>query len=156
MFLFDGFAGITGVGASRETLEEGMTHICWGPVEYNRSFIWPTVIDKDVIDAGSTPTTLLRPGNLMAFDLTTKQASLYDTAGANGLTVLAGPLIYAANMLQGGIASERMYGFILVGGNVKTSKLIYQGGVPGTSILAAHRTALDTRFIRDDLFYPNA
>lgn len=166
-FTFDGFAAIPGIGDVRYSIADGLSYLCWGPVEHNRAYIWPTVIDSATVDSGhddqtvpaAGPTTILRPGLLMAFTTATKQAGAYNAGGAGGLATLAGPLIYAVNMLQAGAAVDRAYGFILVGGLIKTSKTIYNpanagpGGWFGHGDAATVRTALDTRFIRDDRFY---
>lgn len=159
-FSFDGFASLTGIDVARETLEEGLSFLCWGLTQVNQTYIWPTTIDSvaqggaAVTDAGSSPTSLLRPGLLMAFHLTTKKARLYDTAGANGLNVLAGPLIYAVNTLKSGTADSKIYGFILVGGQVKVGSLAYNGGAYGVGIMGtAVQTELEKRFYLDRLYY---
>ena len=89
----------------------------------------------------------------------TKQATPLVVAGNGGAEKLMGVLLYAVYVQANGVDFDRWFGFILVGGNVKTKSLIESvgGSTPGSWIGGANevtiRALLDTHFVLDDQWY---
>lgn len=147
MFEFTGAYGLPGIDAVRESIELAFT---WGGTEYNKSFIHPALLDGAARDAGhptATPAgaaTILRPGLMMMASPTTKKWSQWNGSGR-----LGGLLVYAAQTQTYGADADRWFGYILVGGNVQSSKLLIPGASArglaasgGVAAQAACRTAL--------------
>lgn len=158
MFMsFDAFGMLPGINAAVENVVNAIT---WGPWEYNRAFIVPTLLDGAARDAGNSPTTLLRPGLIMGITKTTKQAIPYSHLGVGGVETLYGVLLYDTKVVgSDGADYDRWFGYILVGGNVKANALIYgvAASTPGSWIGgvqdATIRALFANRFILDDQFW---
>lgn len=155
-FNYEGFGMLPG----QTDISENVTNaITWGPWEHNRAFVVPTLLDGASRDSGNSPTDLLRPGLLMGVTKATKQAIPYSHTGGGGVETLFGILLYDVKMTTLGADQDRWFGFLLVGGNVKASALIYGigGSTPGSWIVGAQeatiRALLTPRFIVDDQWY---
>lgn len=153
---FEAFGMLPGINAVDETVVNSIT---WGPWEHNRAFVVPTLLDGAARDAGSSPTDLLRPGLFMGVTTATKQATTWVSGGGGGVGTLFGILLYDVKVTASGTDYDRWFGFILVGGNVKTKSIIegIGGSTPGSWIGGAHdaamRALLTPRFILDDQWY---
>lgn len=153
MTQFDQFAGLPGIDSQITTVESVIT---WGPPE--QQLILPVPISGAARDAGhSGQTNVLRPGLLMGIIKATRLAIEWTSGAADGSEVIAGPLLYAVNTQKDGANATRWMGYILIKGNVQSSKLIIPGqanaGIDGNGSEAAIRTAMFPRFILDDQFY---
>lgn len=92
------------------------------------------------VDAGNSPTTTLRGGNLLAIDDTSGEAYLYDPDATDGKQIAVGVLEQAQDMLQNGVATDR-FTQMLVHGLLKEADL--QGLDPRA------RQQLAARFVFD-------
>lgn len=158
-FLSELQASLPGIDALRENVEAAIT---WGPWEYNRAFIQGAVIDGSAADAGGDPTTLLRPGLMMAQvraasgtdPLKWKQ---WDPTATDGTQDFGGILLWDASMVMLGSARDRWFGYILTGGLVKSSSIIIPGaasaGLAGAATEYYCRGVLNGRYLLDD--YPH-
>ncbi len=81
------------------------------------------LIDDAVVDAGNTPTTTLRGGNLMAIKASDSKAYLYDPDATDGTQLPVGVLESTISMLQNGVAADRFVS-LLQGGILKESELL--------------------------------
>ena len=159
MTLFYNFEAFGMLPQISDISENIVNSITWGPWEYNRAFIVPTLIDGAARDQGNTPTDLLRPGLMMGMVNATRKVKEYDNALSDGTEDLMGILLYDVKLQAGGSNQDRWFGFVLVGGNVKANSLIYDaasstmGGWVGGAQDAAIRTEMADRFILDDMFW---
>ena len=154
MFDFSGFAHTPGMDGLRQTVE---SVIGWGPWDHNRAFIAPVILDGASLDAGGTPTTLIRPGLLLGQNRTTLKCKEWNPTGTDGSQDLYGVMLYDASTQLFGANQDRWFGFALVGGNVKASSLIIPGnasaGIDGDANEHYVRAAMSGRFMFDD--YPH-
>ncbi len=74
------------------------------------------------VDAGNTPTTTLRGGNLLSIDDTTGEAYVYDPDATDGKQIAVGVLERSQDMLQNGSATDR-FTQMLVHGLLKEAEL---------------------------------
>jgi len=154
-FDFTGFAAIPGMDAIRENIE---TVITWGPWEYNKAFVVPTLLDGAARDLGADPTTLLRPGLLLGMNRTSLKVSEFDPAAADGTQDLFGVLLWDSVSQQLGTDKDRWFGFALVGGNIKASSLIIPGaastaGIDGKALEHYIRGIASGRYLFDDFYH---
>lgn len=125
--------------------------VTWGRIEQQTYF--PCVISSAAVDAGHTPTTLLRPGLLMGKVLASGEYKEWNPTGTDGSQDIAGVLMNAVNMSLVGTATDRLY-WLLVGGNLRADGLIVPGdaspGIDGTVEELRIRAQLAGRFVFDD------
>lgn len=82
-------------------------------------------IDSTAVDAGNTPTTTLRAGNLIAVADGGTNGFVYDPDGLDGKDVVVGVLEESISMLDGtGVAEAKSGRPVMTGGLVKTAELI--------------------------------
>lgn len=142
------FAGMPGILDAVETPE---MEVFWGREEVNRTFVIPAVIAAVTVDAGASPTSVLRPGLLMGYvpagaDPSAEQWTHWDDAETNGSEVLRGVLLYAANMSERGVAVQRYFGWIAIGGQLKSRKLLVPGNASHSIIGDGKEAAIRTAF----------
>lgn len=146
---------IPGASAASTTIESG---IPWGKEQVQVTF--PATIVSTAVDAGNTPTTLLRPGLALGQITATKKLKEWNgvvSSTPDGSENLFGFLLDAdMNMLTAGVAADRWTGKILVGGNIKANRIIVPGastyglaGATGEFLLRALMTQ-NGRFRIDD------
>lgn len=120
---FGGFAQLPGIDSILETTEAELT---WGKRE--QQVVIGGVLDSATTDAGNGTTTILRPGLLLGRIETTKKWKAWSATATDGSENLWGVLLFDQSMLNAaGVAKDRWFGYCLVGGNVKASKLIVPG-----------------------------
>lgn len=149
---------LPGIDALRTNFEN---MIFWGPWEYNRAFIIPAIIKSTAVDAGNTPTSLLRPGLIMGCIKAERKWIAWDKTGAavDGTALLGGILLWDVSMNPDGAgARDQWFGYVAIGGLVKASALIIPGnasaGINGDGSEGTIRTAMqDKRYILDDFMY---
>lgn len=130
--------GVPGITASVTSDEK---RVWWGH-ENLRIFATSPQIVSTAVDAGSTPTTSLRAGLVMARVATTGLWAEYDPSQTDGREVARGVLYAPINMIgspSGSVANK--VGSILVGGLVKYAELIGMDGLA--------RQQLSSRFVFD-------
>lgn len=101
------------------------------------------LIDSTAVDAGSTPTTLLRAGLLMAYDFTNFKWYPYSANAATYLATAVGVLPFELSMLDAAGVAVNKRCPVLVGGAVKAASLI--------NLDRTARRAMGGSFIFDDL-----
>lgn len=128
--------------------------VWWG--KWERQVIMAGVIDSATVDAGNTPTTLLRAGLLMGRISTTRKLTTWNPAPDgtdDGSENLFGVLLATQQTTIAGTATARI-GHVLVAGNVIASGLVIPGeasaGINGTDGELRVRNQLAGRFITDD------
>lgn len=113
------------------------------------------LVDKDAVDAGNSPTTILRPGLPLGVQTTSGQLLQWDPYATDGTNKLFG--FYAGpsesmSMLSG--TTEKWIGDILVQGNVKAGSIIMPGqasaGISGKDYEFLLRGQMEGRFMPDD------
>lgn len=120
--LFDGSFGLPGFSEVLENLEN---QFWWGRFEQQ---IWrDTVIAGATRDTGNSTTDVLRSGLLLGLNSTTQQAGIWTPGATNGLQNIWGILLYAQKMTYRGANQDRFTGYVMTGGNVKSSKILIPG-----------------------------
>lgn len=146
---FEGFGGVPGIDDARNTIE---SEIQWGG-HYPYAFL-PLIIDGASVDAGGSPTTILRPGLLMGKVTATKKAKQWNPAAADGTENILGPLVQAHRSTRYGVASDLWTGWIMVQGRVKSARLIVPGNASASIIGDSNeytvRGQMRGRFLFDD------
>lgn len=79
------------------------------------------LLAADVVDSGNTPNTTIRGGHVLAIDAN-GAARLYDPDANDGLQIAVGVLEQTQDMLEGGVATQRLVS-MLVHGLLKESEL---------------------------------
>ena len=97
------------------------------------------LLDAATVDAGNTPTTTLRGGNVLAIGAA-GNAHVYDPDAVDGTQIAIGILEHAQNMLQDGVATDR-FTQMLVHGLAKEGELL--------GLDARARQQLASRFVFD-------
>jgi hypothetical protein len=80
-------------------------------------------IKSTVVDAGNTPTTTLRGGNLLGIKASDGNLYLYDPDGTDGTQLPVGVLEHHQSTLQNGVATDRWVTW-LRGGILKVGELL--------------------------------
>lgn len=154
MFDFTGWGSIPGIDDIRENTEAAIT---WGPWEYNRAFIVPTLLDGAARDAGNSPTTVLRAGLMLGVNRSSGKASEWDPAATDGTQDFAGILLWDSISQQLGSDKDRWFGFMLVGGLVKSSAVLVPGaasaGIDGSTSEYLVRGLMSGRYLLDDPYH---
>lgn len=132
--------GLPGISAKRESAER---QVWTGRWEDQIVDPFPK-IGGAAVDAGSSPTTALRAGLVMAKKDSDSLWYEYDPTATDGREQAQGVLYHGLSMLGPDGAAEDKSGNILVGGYLKASQLV------GLDSLA--RQQLSARFIFDDDF----
>lgn len=161
-FLSEMHASLPGIDSIRQNVEAAIT---WGPWEYNRAFVIGAIIDGSARDAGNSPTTLLRPGLMMGQVRSSESTDPLkfkewdpDASEGDGTEDFAGVLLFDAHMQMFSTDKDRWFGYILVGGNLKSSSIIFPGeSSAGLADLSSNeyyaKSVLASRFLLDD--YPH-
>lgn len=148
-FNFQGHQLLPGPGADLQTSEG---QIWWG--KYDQQVILGAILDKDTVDGGNTPTTLIRTGMALGYITATKQLTHWNPYATDGSNRLAGFFMGEQTMDFYGTPVERFVGNILVGGNVYASELLIPGeankGIAGKSYEFLLREQMRDRFLVDD------
>ena len=119
---------LPGITAIRETQEK---NFIWDP-GLGTPVAWKTseVLLSSTVDAGNTPTTMLRPGLLLGKVTATGKIKEWNPTGTDGSETVYGVLAGGQMMLDGSAtAADRWLGYIVVAGPVKMAGLL----VPGQS-----------------------
>lgn len=137
--------GIPGFTAIRESIE---ADVLWGNVEKGMHLFDNDVIDSTAVDAGSSPTTILRPALLMAKLDNGNGWVDYDTDALDGSQQAQGILLEEVNMLDPvtAVGADR-FSLILVGGPVKAANIL--------NLDQKARAQLQGRFDFDDDMWAN-
>lgn len=101
----------------------------------------PITIAAATVDAGNTPTTTLRGGNLLAISDSSDKGVLYDPDATDGSQIAVGILERAQDMLVDGVATDR-FTQMLVHGLLKEGELL--------GLDARAKQQLAGRFVFDD------
>lgn len=134
---------LPGIDAALETVENEFT---FGP---NGSWVVMGVsLNSAAVDAGSTPTTLLRKGLLLGKVTATGQYKQYDATATDGTEEPMGVLYDSVNMLdvRTGVVRD------------KSSVMLYYGHVKTGSLYGFNeyaRVRLGNRIVWDDLRFPH-
>lgn len=117
---------IPGTGAGFETFE---SEILWGADQARSSVIWQGArISGASRDAGSSPTTLLRPGLLMGKLDASGKFEEWDADASDGTQNVAGILDIEMKATDyGGVDTDRVFRMMVARGEVKARKLFIQG-----------------------------
>ncbi len=132
------FTGLPGMGPTVESTENAFL---WGPNTWY--LLKGVVISSATVDAGSTPTTDLRPGLIVGKITSSGEYSTYDDTNTDGTEVAEGILFQGVRTLSPltGTAVDQL-AQIVVGGAVKAANLY------GIDQMA--RAQMHGRFVFDD------
>lgn len=160
MMDFTGYGLLPGIQDIRENAESAVIFQNW---EYTKSFLMPVQIDGASRDAGNSPTTVLRPGLLMACYLAAGNYKAKEwvpssptTGTLDGTQYLAGVLLYDMQVQLQGTNADR-WGYLLMGGMVKAKSLIIPGnasaGIDADANEYNVRSLMAGRFMFDDMYH---
>lgn len=108
----------------RAAVESQSAQVWWsGRGGQNQIATHKAVLDASNVDAGNSPTTTLRGGQVLALDDATGRAFLYDPDANDGRQIAAGVLEQPQDMLVDGAAAHRFVQ-MLVQGLLKESALL--------------------------------
>lgn len=149
--LYDGMYGIPGMSDALMTVEN---QIWWGRRE--QQIVMDGHFLSTTVDAGNTPTDILRPGLMLGQVAATKKLTIWNPTATDGTQRLYGILIRDLKMQYNGTAVDRWAGFVLVGGLVKEAGILIPGettiGLDGKNyeIMAKVALAQTGRFMLDN------
>lgn len=148
-FSFQGYSVRPGMLDERFTQENNFLWGRWDQCEYVQS-----IIDKDAVDAGNTPTTQLRSGIALGVQTGTGQFIQWNPYATDGSNYLVGFLIDEIDTgWLNGTTKERLSA-ILVKGNIKADYVLIPGesslGIDGKTYEFLLREQCAGRFLFDD------
>lgn len=149
MTILSGQYGVLpGVGDESFTFDNAF---CWGPGEYNRAFLVHGLLLGSSVDAGNTgATNVLRAGLTLGVVTASKKFTQWTTGQTNGSEDIRGFLMKTVE-LDG---TNDVHVPILIGGNIKASKIIVTGQAnPGITAPMVTLLVDHPRFFLDDEIY---
>jgi len=143
--------GKPGIGADRTVAE---SEILWGSDQSRNAALWKSaVIGSGAVDAGNTPTTVLRPGLLLGINATSGEYEDWDPNASDGTQNLAGVLDCEIKTLDlDATAQDRVFRVLVGRAPVKAAKLLVEGTALGSSAdeWLARRALAGAGFVLDD------
>lgn len=145
------FTGHLQIPSMNTVLEGVEIQPWWGKWEQQ---VWVgDTISGAARDAGNTVNTLLRPGLLLGKITASGLLKEWNPTGTDGSEVIVGVLGAVVNAQQSGSNQQRYVGFIQVGGNVYSNRLIIPGnaaeGIVGDALEYQVIQQLQCRFLLD-------
>lgn len=108
------------------TLDTFQNIMWWGPKVLQ--VITNVFLDANTVDAGNTPTTVLRPGLLLGFKPATNKWIQWTPTATDGSQYISGVLLYDQQMLTtGNVAADRWFGYAMMRGLLKANSLLIPG-----------------------------
>jgi hypothetical protein len=135
---FGSIPGITAVATSIEST------VIWGGAKGPFLEFENQPIDSTAVDAGASPTTILRPGLILGKVTSTGRLLQYSPTATDGTQVPFGVLLRSLSMLDLNGVVENKFGKIMVAGPVKAGSLV------GLDYIARRIMTQSGRFIFDD------
>lgn len=126
-----------GMGDATMTIERELT---WGEIKAWQ--ITGVKLDSATVDAGNTPTTILRRGLILGQVTATGEYKHYTVGATDGSQIPVGVLYQDVDMLVDGVAANK-FGRMLISGQIKKSQLL--------GFDEEVRRCFHGRFIFDDL-----
>lgn len=143
--------GIAGVGAERTVSE---SEILWGADQARNAALWKSAIISGASrDAGNTPTTVLRPGLLMAKVTSTGEYEEWDADASDGTQDILGILDSELRAQDYDATNQdRMFRMLVARAPIKASQLLIQGSalVGHVDEYLARRQLVAAGFVFDD------
>lgn len=143
--------GVPGIGADRTVTE---SEILWGADQARNGALWKSaVIGSATVDAGNTPTNLLRPGLLLGINSTSNEYEDWDPNASDGTQNLAGILDTEIRTYDlDATARDRVFRVLVGRAPVKAAKLLVEGTALGSSAdeWLARRMLNAAGFVLDD------
>ena len=157
MFDFQGAWRGPGIDALRSNVE---AQVWWGRFEWQK--IIPVMLLGSSLDAGNSPTDILRPGLLLGRITSTKKWTQWSPTAVDGSEHIAGVMLYDQKMTNNSTATDRWFGFAAIGGTLKAASLIVPGnasaGISGDNyeyLVRAYLTQ-NGKFQLDDVYHGNS
>lgn len=116
---FQGAFPLPGIGSTLQTTEN---IVWWGLNEQQK--VVGAVIDGSARDASNDPTSVLRAGLLLGKITATGKLKNWNPEATDGTQRIFGVLLYDQRMTDQGTDRDRWFGYVMVGGNVKSAALI--------------------------------
>ncbi len=137
------YPGMTAVNETQEA------NILYGRTEW--AWYETAQLISSAVDAGNTPTTLLRPGLALGRITSSKLLKAWDPAAVDGSQYLFGILTQQVNMLINGTATAKLTGKVLVRGGLKAANILIAGvALAGHASESAFRNQAAKNFLLDD------
>lgn len=151
MISYGGMYMLPGMGA--DELQTQHQRIWWGREE--QQFYGGFNLDATTVDAGNTPTNVLRGGLALGYLTASKQLVHWNPYATDGSQRLAGFLVgEGTDTKYFGTAVDRFVGDVLIAGNVYASRLLIPGettyGISGKTYEFLLREQMFGRFNVDD------
>lgn len=139
----DMYGSMPGISTAQETYEN---HFRFGR---DTGAIVGAVISSTALDAGNTPTTVLRAGLILGQITSTGELAQHSVTATDGTDQVYGVLMDTFNILDGTNAARDLFAWVLVSGSLKAANLI--------NLTEMARAQMAGRFIFDDRnFVPNS
>ncbi len=140
----DMYGSMPGISTAQETYEN---HFRFG--RDTNGIIVGAVLSSTTVDAGNTPTTIIRAGMVLGQITSTLELAQHDVVATDGTDIAYGVLMDSFNMLNGANVAVDRFVWVLVAGGVKAANLI--------NLTEEARAQMAGRFIFDDRSYvPNS
>ena len=114
-----------GSAPGMHTQSEGEATQVWWSGRHGQNLVATrkVTVDSASVDAGNTPTTTLRGGNLLAIETASGKAAPYAADANDGTQIAQGVLEHSQSMLQDGAAADR-HTQMLVHGLLKEGEVV--------------------------------
>lgn len=149
MFEYSGAFALPGISADFETYEN---EFWWG--RWENQIYTGLVLSGAGRDAGGSPTTLLRSGLLLGKVTSSGSLKEWNPTGTDGSERIFGILKLSQNMQIAGVNADRYLGMIMIGGQVKASRILVPGnaslGISADTYEYLIRGQMFGRFMFDD------
>lgn len=148
-----GFSGTNMIAGQQDALENTENEVWWGTKPDN-IVRRGSIILSSAVDAGNTPTTILRPGLIMGGPNAAEKIKEWAPTAADGTENIYGILLREIDMLYAGVAADRHGPNIMVAGPLIAGKVLVPGeaanGLSGKANEYLFRRLVSNRFLMDD------
>lgn len=137
------YPGMTAVNETQEA------NILYGRTEW--AWYETAQLISSAVDAGNTPTTLLRPGLVLGRITASKLLTAWNPDAVDGSQYVFGILTQQVNMLINGTATAKLTGKVLVRGGLKAANILIEGvALSGHTYESTFRNQAAKNFLLDD------
>lgn len=147
------FTGTHTVPGQTAVLQNTENMIWWGG-KPDRLITRGQLILSSAVDAGNTPTTILRPGLILGGPNAAEKVKEWSPAAIDGSENVYGILMQEINMLRVGVAADRFGPLVMIAGPLKAGGVLVPGeaanGLSGKANEFLFRSLTTGRFLMDD------